>query len=468
MSPDGLAYSEGVTERAARQWRERYELIDLVTHVQASDMWHAYDNRLRRTVGLRVLSARDPRVNRLRMAAIAAAHITDRRFANVLDVIGPDPDEELVIITEWIPGIALPEVLREPMTPHAAASTVAQAARAIASAHAQGVTHGRLRPATLMLLADGSVRVRGHGVDASLYGTEPDLEPVAADIHGLGSLLYCCLTTRWPFEAEVGLRTAPRHDGWPARPNEIIADVPDRLCDIIERCWRGEYTAASTVASDLRQAVSQLSEAPRLQGRASRRRRVLVGGLAGGLTAVAVIMSLADAASRPGTPVTAQTRALGVASLVPSLPADQPRLPIVKVRDYDPYGVDGESGKTTKLAIDRDPLTAWTTYNYYDPFLGGKPGVGITLDLGAPRPITTVDLRLVGANTNLKILVGNKRFANPRKFREFAEVTGAGRRILLRSPRPMTGRYVVVWFTRLPWIDGGYRGGVRSIVVRSG
>ena len=32
----------------------------------------------------------------------------------------------------------------------------------------------------------------------------------------------------------------------------------------------------------------------------------------------------------------------------------------------------------------------------------------------------------------------------------------------------MTGRYVVVWFTRLPWIDGNYRGGVRSIVVRSG
>jgi len=33
---------------------------------------------------------------------------------------------------------------------------------------------------------------------------------------------------------------------------------------------------------------------------------------------------------------------------------------------------------------------------------------------------------------------------------------------------PITARYVVVWFTRLPWVDGGYRGGVRSVVVRSG
>ena len=59
-------------------------------------------------------------------------------------------------------------------------------------------------------------------------------------------------------------------------------------------------------------------------------------------------------------------------------------------------------------------------------------------------------------------------FADPEKYRTFADVTGAGTNILLRSARPMTGRYVVVWFTRLPWIDGGYRGGVRSIVVRSG
>ena len=136
------------THDAARAWAQRYELIDLVTHVQASRMWRAYDNRLRRTVGLRILDASDPRMHELHRAAIRAAHITDRRYANVLDVVGPEPDGELVIITEWLPSLALPEVLREPMTPHAAATTVAQAARAISSAHSQGVTHGRLRPAT--------------------------------------------------------------------------------------------------------------------------------------------------------------------------------------------------------------------------------------------------------------------------------------------------------------------------------
>ncbi len=457
-----------MNDGAARVWCERYELIDLVARVGPSNLWRAYDNRLRRTVGLRTVDSSFPRLHDLHQAAIAAAHITDRRFANVLDVIGPEPDDELVIITEWIPGLALREFLDEPMTPHGAASTVAQAARAISSAHAQGVTHGRLRPSALMLLPDGSVRVRGHGVDAGLYGRDPDLEPMAADIHGIGSLLYACLTARWPFETDVGLPVAPQENGRPIRPSRFVADIPEPLCRIIDTCWQGGYATAAEVAADLRLQAGALTEGPRRQVLHGRRGRVLVTGVVAALGTVAVVMGLADAASRSGDPVTAQPQARGLATLVPSVARDERRLPIVEVEDYDPLGVDGENEDLARFALDRDPLTAWNTVTYYDPYLGGKPGVGLRVDLGAPRQVTSVELKLVGANSDFEVLIGNKRFADPEKYRTFADVTGAGTNILLRSARPMTGRYVVVWFTRLPWIDGGYRGGVRSIVVRSG
>ncbi|TXH32761.1 MAG: hypothetical protein E6Q91_00950 [Actinobacteria bacterium] len=457
-----------MTEGAARVWRERYELIDLVARVGPSSLWRAYDNRLRRTVGLRTVDSSFPRLHDLHRAAIAAAHITDRRFANVLDVMGPEPDDELVVITEWIPGLALREFLDQPMTPHGAASTVAQAARAISSAHAQGVTHGRLRPSALMLLPDGSVRVRGHGIDAGLYGRDPDLEPVAADIHGIGSLLYACLTARWPFDTEVGLPVAAQENGQPVRPSRTVADIPEALCRIIDSCWQGGYATAAEVAADLRLQAGALTEGPRRQVLHGRRGRVLVTGVVAALGTVAVVMGLADAASRSGDPVTAQPQARGLATLVPSVARDERRLPIVEVEDYDPLGVDGENEDLARFALDRDPLTAWNTVTYYDPYLGGKPGVGLRVDLGAPRQVTSVELKLVGANSDFEVLIGNKRFADPEKYRTFADVTGAGTNILLRSARPMTGRYVVVWFTRLPWIDGGYRGGVRSIVVRSG
>ena len=151
------------------------------------------------------------------------------------------------------------------MTAHAATVTVGQAARAIASAHAQGVTHGRLRPATIMVQPDGSVRVRGHGVDASLYGREPDLEPVAADIHGIGSLLYACLSARWPFPTEVGLQWAPgAQRGNPAPVRGLVAEVPQDLARIVDRCWRGQYSNAADLAADLR------TQATRVLGLAAR------------------------------------------------------------------------------------------------------------------------------------------------------------------------------------------------------
>mgnify|MGYP003601438369 CR=1 FL=1 len=457
-----------MTPGPSRVWRDRYELTDLVSHLPSSQLWRAYDTRLRRTVGLRIVNAEDPRFVELHDGAVAAAAITDRRFINVLDVIGPQPDDELVIITEWIPGIALPEVLQEPMTAHGGAVLMTQVASAIAAAHAQGVSHGHLRPANVLLLPDGNMRLRGHGVDAGLYGVDHDLDPVAADIYGLGSLLYACVTARWPADVRTGLPVAPQINGRPAHPDDFVADVPGSIWRIIDKCWKGEFTTAAAVHDALRLEVGRLWRPPRREWLATRKQRVIAGGAAGTMVAGVLLMGLADAANRPGDPVTAQPRSQGVANLVTTVSSDERRLPIVRLKDLDPYGVDGENADQLRFAVDKDPLTAWTTLTYYDPYLGGKPGVGVVVDLGAPRPIRSVDLKLVGANSNLQILVGNRIFDDPARYRTFADVTGAGSHILLRSPRPMTSRYVVIWFTRLPWIDGQYRGGVRSVVVRSG
>lgn len=453
---------------AARPWRARYELTDLVSHLSDSQLWRAYDNRLRRTVGLRIVSTSWPRFKALHAGAVAAAQITDRRFINVLDVMGPDPDDELIIITEWIPGIALPEVLHEPMTAHGATVVMSQVAAAIASAHAQGVTHGHLRPANVLLLPDGAVRLRGHGVDAGLYGVTPDLDPVAADVHGLGSLLYACLTARWPFTVRTGLPVAEQQDGRPVPITSCVADVPERLSRIVDDCWRGVYRTAADVADDLHAVAGDLWNPPRPRALSSRRQRILAGAVVTGMVGGGLVMGFADAANRSGDPVTAQTRAQGVAGLVTTVSPDERRLPMVSVQDFDPFGVDGENSEQRRFAVDGDPLTAWTTVTYYDPFMGGKPGVGLRIDLGTPRPIRSVDLKLVGANSNLQVLAANKRYDETSRYRVFAAVTGAGSHILLRSPQPMIARYVVVWFTRLPWVDGGYRGGVRSVVVRSG
>ena len=114
-------------------------------------MWRAYDNRLRRTVGLRILDASDPGCMRLHRAAIRARH-TSPTVATPTCWTWWDPSptgaghhHRVAAVAGPARGVARADdpMLRRPRWP--------QAARAISSAHSQGVTHGRLRPATLMM-----------------------------------------------------------------------------------------------------------------------------------------------------------------------------------------------------------------------------------------------------------------------------------------------------------------------------
>jgi len=36
----------------------------------------------------------------------------------------------------------------------------------------------------------------------------------------------------------------------------------------------------------------------------------------------------------------------------------------------------------------------------------------------------------------------------------------------VRTPRPMSARYLVIWFTRVPAVTNGYQGGVTNLIVR--
>jgi hypothetical protein len=48
-----------------------------------------------------------------------------------------------------------------------------------------------------------------------------------------------------------------------------------------------------------------------------------------------------------------------------------------------------------------------------------------------------------------------------------AQATEAGEKVTLKSPDPTSARYVLVWLTGLPQVDGGWRGGIREITVTS-
>ena len=110
-------------------------------------------------------------------------------------------------------------------------------------------------------------------------------------------------------------------------------------------------------------------------------------------------------------------------------------------------------------------MTSWVTETYFAPDLTEEDGVGLVVDLGAARAISAVRLQLAGIGSSISIKVGSQPDAAIGDWALLAEADTIGDTIDLRSPRPVVGRYLLVWFTRLPPVNGAYLGGIREVAV---
>ena len=191
--------------------------------------------------------------------------------------------------------------------------------------------------------------------------------------------------------------------------------------------------------------------------RPSRRQLVLAGV---GLVLVLLLITAAVLASRPGATASVAARVLT----------------ITKADDFDPKADGGggaENPQLAKLAIDGDPKTFWRTERYRRlPTLGGlKPGVGLVVDLGAVRNVSTVEVLLSGEGTNVEVRVPK---ANPDaapmksadQWKRAAGRDGASGTVPLAMPQPQETRYLLVYLTSLPPVgDDYFRGGIAEITV---
>ncbi|MGZ6753138.1 MAG: protein kinase domain-containing protein [Nocardioides sp.] len=136
--------------------------------------------------------------------------------------------------------------------------------------------------------------------------------------------------------------------------------------------------------------------------------------------------------------------------------------------DFDPQGSPPEENPDlAPLAVDGDPSTAWRTMTYtQDLGPGGlKTGVGLVVDLGATHDVSSVDLTMVGAPTDVALYVTDSRPTGVKGLTPAARATVQTKgRITLDSP--VSGRYLVVWLTSLPHESDGYRGEVAEVGVR--
>jgi hypothetical protein len=183
--------------------------------------------------------------------------------------------------------------------------------------------------------------------------------------------------------------------------------------------------------------------------------------------------SVPAAASRAGTsspsaspPTARSTKAATVpaGSAAPG-PATDP-LVVESVAAFGPAGTaDGDNPGIASRILNVATDQPWYSQWYTSPEFGRlQSGTGLLLDMGKAVTVRDVQLGLGGATgADVQVRVGNGPFLD---LPTVASASGVGGDVQLTATAPAQGRYVLVWFTRLPSDgDGHYQVSVYSVAV---
>lgn len=210
--------------------------------------------------------------------AAIVAHLDHPAIVPVYEV--GEHQGELYYSMKLIDGGSLAEQLdRFHADPRAAARLLSAVAEAVHHAHQRGVLHRDLKPSNILLDAAGQPHVTDFGLakrittdggliqSGTLVGTPSYMAPeqasgkkgaltTAADVYGLGGILYAMLTGRPPFEGDTLLDTLEQVRGCEAAPPGATNPRVDRdLETICLKCLRKEpserYGSADALARDL-------------------------------------------------------------------------------------------------------------------------------------------------------------------------------------------------------------------------
>jgi eukaryotic-like serine/threonine-protein kinase len=309
---------------------ERYELEGPLGHGAMATVDLARDVELDRPVALKRLAenlARDAELRaRFLREARLAARLAHPNVVRVYDV-GED-DGRPFIAMEYVDGETLADLLarRGELPPGEAAALGVQICRALEAAHAAGLVHRDVKPHNLLLRKDGQLKLGDFGIAFGLggtrlttagtvLGTAAYLAPeqargedvtAAADLYGLGAVLYELLTGRPP-------RT-PSSVSELAAPTEILAPpgAPRAISDVVMRCLEPDPRRRPRSAAEVERALSTPPhDAPtrRLPSRERRRPTLVVVLVAGAFAAIGGGVAAAFATQGNGSPPATTTLA---------------------------------------------------------------------------------------------------------------------------------------------------------------
>ncbi len=228
----------------------RYRITDRIARGGMASVYTAHDNRLDRTVAIKIMHAGldDRRNDGSDEGAFAARFVREARAAarlahpNVVAVYDQGEDDGIVFLAmEYVPGHTLRDTVtaEAPMPARKALAVMEPVLGALAAAHRAGLVHRDVKPENVLISSDGrQIKVADFGLARAvssetqhtstgvLIGTVSYLAPelvtdgtadARADVYAAGVLLYELLTGTKPHAGETPIQVAYKH---------VHADVP--------------------------------------------------------------------------------------------------------------------------------------------------------------------------------------------------------------------------------------------------
>jgi transcriptional regulator with XRE-family HTH domain len=167
-------------------------------------------------------------------------------------------------------------------------------------------------------------------------------------------------------------------------------------------------------------------------------------------------------ASQPAPSPAPKASHTAAPSAAPSQPAQS--LSPVRATAYGPNG--GDNPQLAHLVLRGGHAAGWHTDWYSSPRFGNLyPGTGLLLKMDQTVTITSATVNLGSATgASLQLRVGNT--PTMAALQPVARASGAGGVVRLNPGSPARGRYVLVWFTRLPTDSSGtFRASVHGVTL---
>lgn len=485
----------------------RYRLDAHIGAGGMSTVYRAFDTVLERQVAIKVLHAAGAtdadQLERFRREARAVAQLNHPHIVTVIDA-GEQEDPYRpapYIVFEYVEGETLKaRIRRNGRLPVGEAIAYAiEIARALGAAHERGIVHRDVKPQNVLIDEEGRAKVTDFGIartldqegltqDGRVLGTTDYVSPEQAlghpvtgqsDLYSLGIVLFEMLTGDVPFKGENQVAVAMKHvreelpDVQVLRPEvssalaavldkatakdlarrygtdaELIADLEDVL--VLETARTGQATGEATAV--LRTLPSGARR--RLPARVTQPWRFVVGILLLAALAAAAVALLAS-----GDRV---ERGTGTPRDVQAPPDQQPiSLGQARAQDYDPQGDGREHEDESKLILDRDPNTSWTTETYDGGRItkaavpaGGRPGVGIYVDAKPGVAARSIEIRSAQPGWKGKVFVAKSAVPQTlpsEGWTELADIDATSRRLSIDlDTAGQRFRYYLIWIEELP------------------